>query len=111
MVLMSTHTNEHDPYAEENDQTVIGVRVRSLDEPQLVAEDLSELEDGKPWDGEQCDSCGVSGYTIKLLPNLPANRITSWRVVCTRTDYADGYVEGCGAEYRLAWYKGAEVVW
>jgi hypothetical protein len=101
----------YDPYEEDNNKTVVAVQVRSVDPPQLVVQDLEDLVDGNSLDGEQCDACGSSGYTIKLLAGQPADRITSWRVVCTGTDFADGFVEGCGTEYRLTWRKGAEVVW
>lgn len=111
MVPMSTHTDEYDPYEEENNKLVVAVQVRRVDAPQLVTEDLADLVDHTPFDSEQCDSCGCSGYTIRLLPGQPADRITSWRVVCTGMDYGDGYVEGCGTDYRLTWQKGAKVVW
>jgi hypothetical protein len=107
MVPMSTY----DPYEEDNNKLVIAVQVRSVDPPQLVTEDLADLADHTPWDGEQCDSCGVSGYTLRLFPGQRADRVTSWRMVCTGTDYGDGYVEGCGAEYLLTWRKGAQVTW
>jgi hypothetical protein len=111
MVPMSTHTDEYDLYEEDNNKLVIAVQVRSVDPPQLVAEDLADLVDHTPFDSEQCDSCGCSGYTIRLLSGQPADRITSWYVVCTGTDFADGFVEGCGTEYHLTWRKGAEVTW
>jgi hypothetical protein len=107
MVPMSTY----DPYEEDNNRLVVAVQVRSVDPPQMVGLDLEDLADGNPLDAEQCDACGSSGYTIKRRPGQRADRITSWYVVCTGTDFADGFVEGCGAEYRLTWRKGAEVTW
>jgi hypothetical protein len=101
----------YDPYWEDNNKTVVAVRVRRVDPPQLVVEDLADLRDGDEWAGEQCDSCGLPGYTIRLLPGQPADQITSWRVVCTGADYGDEWLDGCSTEYRLTWQKGSMVVW
>lgn len=107
-------------------ETVIAVQVRSVDPPQFVAEDMDDLREQFPgeWGGEQCDSCGLTAYTIEPDPEFgnPTHPL-GWRARCSGSEWlADEYKQGgadpeqveavrkgCGATYRLSIYNESEV--
>ena len=105
--------------------TVIAVQVRSVDPPQLVAEDMEELKAQFPgkWTGEQCDSCGCTVYTIERDPKFHGDTVLAWTARCAgdedmAKDWADMGADeaavnatrtGCGAVYRLSFMEEEEV--
>jgi hypothetical protein len=111
-----------------SEDLVIGVHVRKVDSPQLVAEDMEQLLGmvGEEWGGEQCDSCGCSAYTIERKANQLGRRDAPAGYVarCSGEDrLADEYEaqgdhdtaeavrKGCGTTYSLRWYDGDKVAW
>lgn len=107
---------------------VIGVHVRKVDPPQLVAEDMDDLLKmvGTVWGGEQCDSCGCCGYTIERRANqlgrkdAPAGYVArcsgqpdwqEYEAMGADAEQVAAVRNGCGAVYSLRWYDEDEVAW